>query len=629
VIARPLQRIRLLWSIAALAALSANGALAQGAPAPQGGDDDTNARVARVATFQGELFVAAQDKPSEWAAVTLNYPVAMGDNLWMSGDGHAEVDYGGGQLRLGGDSNVHLSRLDERQLALFVAQGQVIVRIRALDTGESAVIDTPNAQVELQRPGLYRIDVSPDPAQTWLLVREGEAKVALPSGQQQVLPGHTATIVGIDNAVVEVKTGLTIDALDSWSADRDRVYDGGRRAAPYVSPEMPGYADLEAYGQWQSYPEYGPVWFPTTVVADWAPYRYGHWVWLTAYGWTWVDDAAWGYAPFHYGRWAYVGGRWGWCPGTFVRRPVWAPALVAWYGGSGWSVSVGTRGPVYGWVPLGWRDPVVPWWGRCGSRCYERYNRPYAVNVAERPNRPPTYYANAAIPGAITAVPGAAFRGAKPVAVNRVSLPSHAIASAPALGGAPQVKPLAVSSNVVRAGRGSPIPAGQIAAQVKPMAVAPATRPMGNVAPRNPVTMSPGVSAVGPAQKPITSAPGASYESRRGRAERDVAPGGSTAVKPAPMSAPPAAAPRSTAVPPAQTRPAQREITERQVEKPTARIAPQPPATPRAAPVPAPAAAPPAPARVPERAPPPQHEQAHPQHDSAQGKPQPKPGEQR
>ena len=94
---------------------------------------------------------------------------------------------------------------------------------------------------------------------------------------------------------------------------------------------------------------------------DWAPYREGHWVSTPVWGWTWVDYSPWGYAPFHYGRWANVGGRWGWCPGAYVRRPAWAPALVAWYGGSNWGVSVAGGGPVYGWVPLGWREVKLEW----------------------------------------------------------------------------------------------------------------------------------------------------------------------------------------------------------------------------------------------------------------------------
>ena len=125
-------------------------------------DDDLPGRVGRIAEFAGQLYLAPEDRASEWQPIGLNYPVASGDNLWVGGDGRAEVDYGGGQFRLAGDTNLHVSRLDENQLALFVAQGRLIVRVRFLDAGDSARIDTPNAQIQLTRPGLYRIDVAPE-----------------------------------------------------------------------------------------------------------------------------------------------------------------------------------------------------------------------------------------------------------------------------------------------------------------------------------------------------------------------------------------------------------------------------------------------------------------------------------
>lgn len=540
-----------LWRVAALLVATWLGVAAS--VQAQTAGDDVPGRVGRVATWQGDLYLAPQDRASEWASIGLNYPVASGDNLWLSGEGQAEIDYGSGQFRLGGDSNVHVSRLDDRQLALFVAQGRVIVRVRGLDPGESAVVDTPNAQIELQRPGLYRIDVSPEPRQTWLIVREGEANVVLPSGLQQVLPGQTATVAGADGGIAEVRNGVSVDALDLWSADRDRVHGRGRQTTAYVSREMVGQADLDAYGAWQTYPDYGPVWFPTAVVDDWAPYRYGRWTWLSAYGWTWVDDAPWGYAPFHYGRWAYIGGRWGWCPGAYVARPVWAPALVAWYGGSNWQFSVSSGGPVYGWVPLGWRDPFVPWWGRCSSRCFERYNRPYAVNLAERTHRPITSYVNAAVPNAITAVPGAAMRTTRPVQTTRVTLPAMAVATAPVLGGAPQVRPVVPAGNLVRAGGGSaPLPAGEIAARIKPLAVAPVTRtPQGGVG-RERVIPAPGTGGIASGQRAVTPAPLAAPPAS---AQTRVAPMGSTAapgsVRVAPSAAPPATA---SGVPMPQTR---------------------------------------------------------------------------
>ena len=124
---------------------------------------------------------------------------------------------------------------------------------------------------------------------------------------------------------------------------------------------MVGYEDLDDYGAWQTDPNYGAVWFPRSTPAGWAPYRYGHWESVQPWGWTWIDDEPWGFAPFHYGRWASVRGRWGWVPGEAKLRPVYAPALVAFVGGQGWSgsASFGSGGGV-GWVPLAPGEPFVP-----------------------------------------------------------------------------------------------------------------------------------------------------------------------------------------------------------------------------------------------------------------------------
>ena len=58
---------------------------------------------------------------------------------------------------------------------------------------------------------------------------------------------------------------------------------------------------------------------PSLVGADFTPYYTGgHWV-LTEFGWTWVSDWSWGWAPFHYGRWIIVSGYgWCWVPGSDV-----------------------------------------------------------------------------------------------------------------------------------------------------------------------------------------------------------------------------------------------------------------------------------------------------------------------
>ncbi len=435
--------------------------LAAGMPAAAFADDDLPGRVGRVADVAGHLYLSPQDRAAEWAEIGRNYSVTSGDNLWVSADGRAEVDYGGGQFRLTGDTTLHVSRLDDRQLALFIAQGRVIVRVRVLDPGDAVRIDAPNTQVQLTRIGLYGVDVTPDRQATLVTVREGEAQVALANGAAQALPGQTVTVTGQDPVTADLRNGLGQDGFDAWSANRDRYYEQSVSAA-YVSPQTVGYADLDPYGSWQQYPDYGAVWFPNSVAPDWAPYSDGYWADVGGWGYTWVDFAPWGYAPFHYGRWARIGGRWGWCPGSHVARPSWAPALVVWHGGPGWGLSTRRGSPVYGWLPLGWRDPYLPPWRHCSSRCWTRLNQPYGVNVRERPRLPPAHYANAAVPGAITAVTAAGLMGARPVAANRVPVPTQLAASAPVLDAPPARSPDLARLPAVKPVAGAPPPASTL-----------------------------------------------------------------------------------------------------------------------------------------------------------------------
>ena len=112
---------------------------------------------------------------------------------------------------------------------------------------------------------------------------------------------------------------------------------------------------LNPYGQWVdtgSGPNDGRAWRPDPDVVgeDFQPYATGgHWVY-SDWGWTWESDYPWGWAPFHYGRWALTPSwGWVWYPGT-----VWAPAWVDWRFGGGY----------IGWAPLppvGYAVVVQPW----------------------------------------------------------------------------------------------------------------------------------------------------------------------------------------------------------------------------------------------------------------------------
>src|SRR5262249_88919 len=159
-------------------------------------------------------------------------------------------------------------------------------------------------------------------------------------------------------------------------------------SAQYVSADVAGVEDLDQFGTWQDTPEYGHAWIPQDVAPDWAPYSAGHWTFDTTYSWTWVDDRPWGWAPFHYGRWVSLNGTWAWVPGPVVTAPAYSPALVAFLSDG----AVGAGSAVIGWVPLGFGEPVVPWWGgprRIGHAFWGGWGGRHVVNnVMVEPGAP-------------------------------------------------------------------------------------------------------------------------------------------------------------------------------------------------------------------------------------------------
>jgi len=204
--------------------------------------------------------------------------------------------------------------------------GTLFFRVRHVGSDETFEVDTPNLAFNVTEPGQYRIDVDENGDQTIATVWHGGAEITGGGSSYRLGEGQQGTFSGVDQLRYDVSEIGRDDDFSRWCLDRDRRLDRVR-SAQYVSPEMTGYEDLDEYGRWHNDPEYGNVWTPVNVAYDWAPYRYGHWVYISPWGWTWVEDEPWGFAPFHYGRWAYRGA-WFWVPGPVAVVPCYSPALV-------------------------------------------------------------------------------------------------------------------------------------------------------------------------------------------------------------------------------------------------------------------------------------------------------------
>jgi hypothetical protein len=399
--------------------------------------EDPPSRVGRLSFLTGSVSFRP-GTVDDWTAATINYPLHTGDHLWTDADARAEVTVGSSAIRLASGTAFGVLALDDHTTQLRVSQGSLSVRLRNLSEDDSFEIDTPAGAVSLLRPGTYRVDVDSTGDTTDVTVRHGEAEVTVAGSAFAVRAEQEAIVAGRDAPSYDIHDARRPDDWDDWCATRDRRRDESR-SARYVSRELIGYEDLDDAGEWRSAPEYGSVWVPRTVVVGWAPYRYGHWGWVEPWGWTWIDDAPWGFAPFHYGRWVYWDGGWAWVPGRVVARPVYAPALVAFVGGRNWSVAIGIGGGGgVAWFPLAPDEPYVPAYRV--SQTYVRNVNVTNVNITNinvtNVNVTNITYRNRAEPGAVTVVSQETFAHARPVGAGVIAVPRERLAEGRVVGAA-------------------------------------------------------------------------------------------------------------------------------------------------------------------------------------------------
>jgi hypothetical protein len=427
-------------------------------------DDDPPSRVARLSYTHG----AVSFQPAgtdDWVSAVVNRPLTTGDKLWADNDARAELNIGSASIRLSHTTGFSFLNLADNTVQLRLTEGTLRIRVKRLGENEIFEVDTPSLAFSVLRPGTYRIDVNEAGDTTVVTVLGGEGEVTGGGQEFTVHADEVGTFTGTDQLNGGVESyGGDQDDFDQWCSTRDRREDHSE-SARYVSNDAIGYEDLDDNGGWRPVPEYGRVWFPHTTVVGWAPYRYGHWVWISPWGWTWVDDEPWGFAPFHYGRWIAVGGVWGWVPcapapvvvGVAYVRPVYAPALVAWVGGPHWGVGIGVGAGV-AWFPLGPREVYMPSYPV--SRTYVNnvnvtnttvnttvVNNYYNTTVVNKnvnvnnTNVTNIKYVNQSVPGAVTATSHEAFTSAQPVAKNMVKVDAREVASAPVNATAPAVVP--------------------------------------------------------------------------------------------------------------------------------------------------------------------------------------------
>jgi hypothetical protein len=301
----------------------------------------------------------------DWADAVVNEPIVEGMSIRSGTQGRAEIRLSGITVTLAPETTLAILRLDDRKVQLGLRTGHIDLSVGQGHSTQLEV-DATKGPIPLDEPGRYGIDA--------------------------------------DNGIV------------------------GKLAAPDIAPlpsqvpaTLPGAAALAGHGDWER-SDIGWVWYPKDQAANWAPFRDGSWHYVQPWGWIWAAAAPWGFAPSHYGRWARIGDRWGWVPGSGDDLGRFVPASVAFLGTPGIGLSyAGGSGPAIAWFPLA---PGEAYWPAVqGDPPAGLINAPYK-------NR-----------RFATAVPRAIFVAGKPVADAAVDIPGRRLDVAPVMPGTPNLGP--------------------------------------------------------------------------------------------------------------------------------------------------------------------------------------------
>lgn len=397
-------------------------------------------RVGRVSLAAGNVDLRIPGAAG-WVDAELNQPVFAGEALRTDPKTRAEIEIGASTIGLSNSTGIEIAGLSDDLTRIALSRGRIHLHLRQIGDNETIEIDFPQGGVWLRAPGRYDIDAGGGDQRARVAAFDGAAHFVGASGDIHIAGGHMAVLSGSDPATATIEE-TEADDFVAWCRGRD--YDETRLAARYfVASDMTGFVDLDAAGIWKIDPDYGRVWFPSEP--DWAPYRFGHWSWLAPWGWTWIDDQRWGFAPSHYGRWALIHEHWAWLPGSFVERPAYAPAVVAFLGTPGVGLS-SEDGATIAWFPLA---PGEAYWPS-DSRDVDYVRRLNRGNIqdietielqADSDSPLESFHEDFANRQFATVVPRSVFINARPIAPARVTLPERRLQNAPVLMASPQIAP--------------------------------------------------------------------------------------------------------------------------------------------------------------------------------------------
>ena len=318
-----------------------------------------NSRAVRLSNVEGDVRVV-QDGEVIADPALANQPLFEGSEITTGNEGQAEIQFEDGSVaRLSPNTTLALSVLQKQgtgtRTEIVMNSGLAYFELQPSTPEHSLRVNYGPAAFTPSSFSVVRVIGDTPPAS--LAVFSGNVHLTRGENLQLDLhSGQSVSLEGNDSASNNVTDSIEPDSWDAWNSDRDEVLNAesaDRTAATGSLKDYPnvGLSDLDANGNWYNVPGQGYVWSPYDAQAEgasWDPYGYGHWVYYPRFGYVWVSNYTWGYAPFQCGLWNYFDNfGWGWAPGGGC-NPWWGDGFYgAGYYGGGWGYRLGNYPPGY------------------------------------------------------------------------------------------------------------------------------------------------------------------------------------------------------------------------------------------------------------------------------------------
>ena len=341
--------------------------------------------------LQGDVLIKIGE--GDWVPAAVNTPVQQGDRIWVPEDAKAELLHRTGSIvRLDSTTALEVLGIEKDACQFYISTGHAY--LNALWSDESVlVIDTPSLSFRSSQASAFRVDVN-DNGETEASVFNGQIRADFDEGQVTIRAGERFLVR--NGGWSEVRRLRASDEWERWNVSRDNAFAEVQQgpSTAYLPKELRNYStDLDQHGRWVNAPDYGWGWVPTSTADNWSPYRDGRWTWIGD-DYVWISSEPWGYAPYHYGRWAYTAPiGWLWVPPR-TGSVYWGPGYVGW-----------TRTARHiSWFPLG---PGERYYGR-------KYYGPDSVNITKGATRTTAInnvasYKNALLSNGVTTLSREAF----------------------------------------------------------------------------------------------------------------------------------------------------------------------------------------------------------------------------